>query len=449
MMAVSQAIDLLRQLGRIGRMAMMALWAYKLRGFFVISAVAFGIASLTVIVAAVDGAERMAYDIVKWFGPDAALIFGGTIKSQAVGQRTTTLTSQDAQQLQQSLPAAYLMVPMRAKMDVPVRFDNKKSQLPVVVGATAHYAEVWNWPLVEGRDLSEEDVASGAKVCLIGDVPARELFGDDSPLGRAILVDKLPVHVIGRLSYRGVSGGGGPPIDDRVVMPISTLTQRFNMDRKYYMAIRVKFLAPENMRSHTDNMRGLLRELHHLTPEQEDDFTIITAEEILKFMAVFKGGLVLFLGITAAVAMVVGGFVLANLFYLSVQERRQEIGLKMALGARKWSILWQILIEAVCLTTMGALVGMILGMGAAQLLARFGGLQIVYSWKVFFLSLAASLVIGLVFGLRPARQAAGLNPIEVLKGCEKMGKRMLAASRLFTKAASLHGAPRSEEIQEP
>jgi putative ABC transport system permease protein len=170
------------------------------------------------------------------------------------------------------------------------------------------------------------------------------------------------------------------------------------------------------MAFHVENLRSLLRDQHKLGPGEKDDFTILTAEEILKFLSMFKGGLVLFLGVTAAVAMVVGGFVLANLFYLSVSERRVEIGLKKALGAKSRAILMQFLAEAVGLTLAGALFGMLLGMALGQLLERLEILRILFSWKVFFLAVAAAVAIGLVFGLKPARQAAALPPVEALRG---------------------------------
>ncbi|PLX83925.1 MAG: multidrug ABC transporter substrate-binding protein [Desulfuromonas sp.] len=415
MTASSRTFELLRLSWRLIGMALRTVWAFKLRSLFVISGVALGIASLTIIVASVDGAERKAYEIVEFFGPDAAFVLGGDIRSRAVGQRRLTLSYSDAERLRQSLPGAYLVVPMRAKGDITARHADRKFQLRLAVGATAGYAEVWNWPLAEGRDLSEEDVRRGAKVGLIGDGPARELFGDTSPVGRTVYLDKLPVQIVGRLSYRGFSGGGGS-IDERIILPITTLTQRFNLDRQYFRALRVKFHSPENMEFHVENLRGLLRELHGLKPGQDDDFTILTAEEILAFLSMFKGGLVLFLGVTAAVAILVGGFVLANLFYLSVNERRTEIGLKKALGAKNGAILFQILAEAVCLTLVGALAGMAIGMAMGQLLARLGILEILFSWKVFSLSVLAAIAIGVVFGLRPARQAAALSPIEVLKG---------------------------------
>ena len=321
MTVVSRPIDLIRQAWRIGRMALTALWAFKLRSFFVVLGVALGIASLTVIVAAVDGAERKATEIVKWFGPDAALVLGGDIQSRAVGQRTLTLSFKDAQKLRESLPGAYLVVPMRGKGDVIVRYRGRSRQVPLIVGTTDGYAEAWNWPLAEGRDFTGEDVQKGAKVGLIGDLVAEDLFGDESPVGHTIFVDQLPVQIVGRLSYRGVSGGGGSSsVDDRIILPITTLTQRFNLDRKYFRALRVKFYAPENMEAHVANLRSLLRHLHNLQPGDPDDFSILTADEILKFLSMFKGGLMLFLGITALVAIIVGGFVLANLFYLSVNR---------------------------------------------------------------------------------------------------------------------------------
>ena len=402
-------------LGRLRSMAFAALWAYKARSLFVILGVGFGVASLTLIVTAVDGAERKAVELVEWFGPDAALVFGGNFKKQAVGMRVNTITEGDLRAIRQSLPGVSLVVPMRAKQDIPLRYQDKNLPGTLVVGATEDYASAWNWPLVEGRDLSEEDVSSSARVALLGDKPARELFGDESPVGRTFQVGKFQVQVIGRLKYRGASGGGAD-VDDRIIMPITTLTSRFNLERKYYRAMRIKFLEPRHMTTHVENLRAFLRMSHKLDLGQDDDFSIITADEILKFLSAFKGGLVAFLGVTAAAAMTVGGFVLANLFSISVSERSREIGLKKALGATKNAILAQFLLEAALLTAVGGLVGLCLGLGLGQLLTRLGMLQILFSWKVFFLSLTSALGVGLIFGIKPARTAAELDPIAALRG---------------------------------
>ena len=404
---------------RILGMALGALWAFKLRSFFVVLAVALGIAALTIIIASVDGARRKALEIVEWFGPDAVLVFGGNIETRAVGQRFLTLTWDDALSIERSLPGTYMVVPMRSKGSVTLRFENRNMVTPVVVGATADYAQAWNWPLSEGRDLTEDDVKHSSKVCIIGDYPAKELFGDESPIGQVILVQDLPVQVIGRLSYRGFSpGSGGVSVDDRIIMPLSTLTQRFHLERRFFRALRVKFIEPELMDDHIENLRSLLRHNHKLKPEDPDDFSILSASEILKFLTMITGGIMVFLGITAGAAIVVGGFVLANLLFLSVSERQQEIGLKKAMGATSAAITIQFLSEAVLLTLLGALIGIGIGIGMGQLLAKLGFLEIQLSVKLFVLALLSAIAIALVFGLKPARKAASLDPIEALRGGE-------------------------------
>ena len=404
---------------RIQAMALKAVWAFKLRSLFVMLGVAFGIASLTLIVTAVDGANKTAVQLVEMFGPDAVIVFGGNIKKRAVGERLQTLTEDDARSIRQSLPGAYLVVPMRAKMNVTVSRQENKYGGVLAVGATADYAQAWNWPLIEGRDLSQDDVTFAAKVCLIGDKPAKELFCEVSPIGRTIQADKVPLQVVGRLAYRGVSpGGGAPDIDNRIILPISTLTNRFHLERKYYRGLRVKFHDASRIAEHAEAVRGILRANHKLGPDQDDDFTVLTADEILNFLAMFKGGLLVFLGVTAAIAVLVGGFVLANLFALSVGERSEEIGLKRAMGARASAILMQFLIEASALTLVGGLAGLGLGLSLGQLLTRLGVLSIEFSWKAFFLALVSALAIGLTFGLKPARQAAALDPIKALRGGE-------------------------------
>ena len=406
-----------RILWRIQRMAALALWAHKARSAFVIAAVAMGVAALTVIVASVDGARRKALEIVDFFGPDAVMVLGGDIENRPVGQRVNTLTWADARAIARSLPGAYAVLPMRAVRSVTLKYGNRNHEVPLVVGATENYASTWNWPLVEGRDLSAEDVARSAKVALIGDEPARELFGDASPVGRTILVKNLPVQIVGRLAYRGLTGGGSDvTIDDRIIMPITTLTQRFNLDRKYFRGLRVKFRDPRSIDASKDNLRALLRHLHNLSPTDNDDFTILSASEILKFLTAFTGGLVAFLGLTATVAIVVGGFVLANLMFLSVSERQAEIGLRKAVGASRTAITAQFLSEALYLTLAGAGCGIGLGVALGESLSRLGLLELRLSPKIFLLSLLAAFAIALVFGLRPARKAASLDPIEALRG---------------------------------
>ena len=244
-----------RLFSRVFGMAVMSIRAQRLRGAFVAGAVALGIAALTVIVASVDGARQKAMEIVEWFGPSAVMILGGDIENRPVGQRVFTLTWDDARTISRSLPGVSAVVPMRSRSSTMLRYEAKNVVVSVVVGATQDYAGTWDWPLDEGRDLTLEDIERSAKVCLIGDAPAKALFGDASPLGKTILVQDLPVQVVGRLAYRGFTGGGGDTsVDDRIILPITTLTERFTRDRKYFRGLRVKFHDPELMDAHLENL---------------------------------------------------------------------------------------------------------------------------------------------------------------------------------------------------
>ncbi|XPV76525.1 MAG: ABC transporter permease [Desulfovibrio sp.] len=415
---MSALLHRFRLCGRLAAMAFQAVIAFPLRSLFVALGVACGVASLTLIVTSIDGANKKAVELVDMFGHDAVLMFGGNFKKKAVGARTWTLTWEDAKNLEESLPGAYLVVAMRAKRDIDLKRDGKQQSGVLVIGATENYASAWNWPLVEGQDFTAEQISRSERVCLLADQPAKELFGDESPIGHTILINNISFRVVGRLAYRGIVTGRHS-IDNRVIIPLPTLVKRFNLSRKYFSALRVKFREPENMAHHVDNLKSYMRFLHNIKEGGDDDFSVLTADEVLKFFIMFTGGLTAFLGLTALCAMVVGGFVLANLFHLSVSERQSEIGLRKALGATSRAILFQFLLEAVILTIIGGAIGLGAGMLLGQLLDNLGIMEIVFSWKAFGWAFFSAVCIGVIFGLRPARRAASMSPIAALKGMDE------------------------------
>lgn len=407
----------LAHFGRTGLLALQALWAYKIRSLFVIVSVSLGIASLTVIIAAHDGANQKAEELTESFGPDAVLVLGGDIFNRPVGQRTLTLSWSDLKNIRQSLPGTYLVIPLRSVAGKTLRYRNKNWNVARIIGSSANYSEAWNWPLISGRDFTEQDVTRALKVCLIGETVAKALFTKgESPISKTIFVGSIPFTVIGELSYRGYSGGGGSSLDDRIIIPLTTMAQRFGVNRQYFRGLRIKYIDAENMRANVENLTSYLRKLHNLAPSDPDDFTILTAEEVQQFLSIIKGGLTIFLGVTAGTAMLVGGFVLANLFYLSVSERTLEIGLKRAIGASKGAIIRQFLLEAILLTILGGLLGIALGLALAQALFIFDLIEIQLSLKMFLSAIGAAMAVGLIFGLNPARQAAELDPIRALRG---------------------------------
>jgi putative ABC transport system permease protein len=391
-----------------------AVRAFKLRTVFCLVSVALGIASITVIVAATEGAYQKAFEIIDRFGPDSLLIFGGSEEARAVGQRQKTITLDDVDAVREAFSSAYLVVPMTAMRDIQVIYKDRKYQT-LIVGSTSDYSRVWTWPVMQGSDFTDADVKGLRNVGLIGQFLAKELFGDEDPVGKTILVRRIPVQIVGVLSERGTTPGG-TRLDDRIIMPITTLMRKLENETKYVSALRVRFYDQANLYTYVEELTSFLRKRHNLTDEEPDDFRIISPREITKFLVALTGSLVVFLGITGIISLVVAGFVLANLFLLSVKERTREIGIRRATGAKRRDILLQFLGESVTLTTAGGLVGFLLALASSKLLMLVAQFPIHFSWKAFAVGLVLSWVVGIGFGLQPASRAANLKPIEAIRG---------------------------------
>lgn len=399
---------------KITSQSVRAIRAFKLRTIFCLISVALGIASITVIVAATEGAYQKAYEIVERFGPDALLVFGGGEEARATGQRQKTITLDDIDAVKQAFYSAYLVVPMTVMRDIQVSYKDTKYQT-LIVGSTSDYSHVWAWPVIQGADFTDEDVRGLRNVGLIGQFLAGELFGDEDPVGKTILVRRIPVQIVGVLSERGTTPAG-ERLDDRVIMPITTLMRKLQNETKYVAAMRIRFLDQQNLSHYADELKLFLRKRHKLPEGEPDDFTVVSPREIIKFLVALTGSLVAFLGVTGLIALIVAGFVLANLFLLSVRERTKEIGIRRATGARKRDILIQFLGESVFITTLGGIFGFVLALVSARLLMSIAQFPIHFSWKAFVIGMLLSWAVGIGFGLQPANRAANLKPIEAIKG---------------------------------
>ncbi len=391
-----------------------AVRAFKLRTLFCLVSVALGISSITIIVAATEGAYKKAFEIVERFGPDSLLVLGGSEEARAAGQRLKTITLDDVKAVQQAFYSAYLVVPMTSMRDVTVSYKENKYQT-LVVGSTSDYSRVFTWPVIQGSDFTEEDVKGLRNVGLIGQYLVKELYGNEDPVGKYILMKGIPVQIVGVLSERGTSPAG-ERLDDRIVIPITTLMRKLENETKYVRALRIRFVDQENLYDHEKELRSFLRKRHGIPEGEPDDFMIISPKEIIKFLVALTGSLVVFLGVTGIISLLVAGFVLANLFLLSVKERTNEIGIRRAAGAKKKDILMQFLFESVVITTIGGLFGFLLALVSSQLLMLIAQFPIYFSWKAFAVGLLLSWVIGIGFGLQPAKRAADLKPIEAIRG---------------------------------
>jgi putative ABC transport system permease protein len=192
--------------------------------------------------------------------------------------------------------------------------------------------------------------------------------------------------------------------------------RKLQNETKYVSALRIRFIDQENLYSYLEELKIFFRKRHGIPEGEPDDFTIISPKEIIKFLVALTGSLVVFLGITGVISLIVAGFVLANLFLLSVKERTKEIGIRRATGAKKNDILLQFLFESVVITTIGGILGFILALLSSKLLMLIAEFPIYFSWKAFVVGLLLSWVVGIGFGLQPAKRAADLNPIEAIRG---------------------------------
>ncbi len=407
-------IFVMEKLLRFITQSLLAVRAYKLRTLFCLLSVALGVSSITIIVAATEGAYEKALDIVAKFGPDSLLIFGGSEEIRALGQRQRTLTLDDVNSVKAQFTSAYLVVPMTSVREVNISYKDRRHQT-LVIGSTSDYSRVWTWPVVQGSDFTDDDVKGMRNVALIGSHVRTLLFGEEDPVGKYIFVRNIPVQIVGVLSERGTSPGGDI-LDDRIIMPITTVMRKLQNETKYISAMRVRFQDRENLYFYVEELRSFLRERHRLNPGESDDFRIVSPREIIKFLVALTGTLVAFLGVTGLISLIVAGFVLANLFLLSVSERKSEIGIRRAVGATKRDILLQFLGEAVLITTAGGLAGFIFALAGSRLLMLIFEFPMRFSWKAFAIGLVLSWFVGLFFGLQPAKKASELNPVEAIRG---------------------------------
>ncbi|WP_457626324.1 ABC transporter permease [Persephonella sp.] len=399
-------INLLKQ-------SLTAVKAYRLRTFFSLLGIAFGVASLSIIVAAVQGSYYRAYEIIDVFGPESILVFSGSREERGVRQRKKTLTMKDIQVLKQNIPEIKLIMPVLYVDEAQVYYKGNIITTRVY-GVSTRFEEAWNWYLIEGRMFNEKELKAKKNVCVIGLYVKRELFKNEEPVGKMIVVNKLPCKVLGVLSKRGTTPTGRN-LDDRILMPYTTVMSKINHDFMYVNSIRIRFEKGSDVEKLVEEVRQILRQNHHLSPEQSDDFFILSPTEIIRFLVNLTGTLVLFLGLSSVISLTVGGFVLANLFLLSVSERKKEIGIRRAVGAKKRDILIQFIIEALIITVIGSILGFFLAFVGAHFLTKIAQFPIRFSFIAFGLAVSVSVIVGLLSVLNPALKASRLNPIEAIR----------------------------------
>jgi len=274
--------------------------------------------------------------------------------------------------------------------------------------------EVRNISLSWGRFFTEQEITNYSRVAVVGPTVVENLYGsvDTGIIGKNIKVNNVPFQVIGITESQGSSGFMNN--DDMIYIPITTAQARLIGD-KSVRQIFVQAESEEVMESAQTEITSLLRTSHELALDDEDDFSISNQSDVMETMESVTQTLTMLLGGIAGISLLVGGIGIMNIMLVSVTERTREIGIRKAIGARERDILWQFLIEAVILSVLGGIIGILLGWGGSLLIAKIAGMTTAVSIKAIIIAFGFSALIGIVFGVFPAKKAASLNPIEALR----------------------------------
>jgi putative ABC transport system permease protein len=394
-------------------LALRALWRNKTRAMLTTLGVIIGVASVIAMVAIGTGAQQRIAQQLESMGTNSLVIRAGTVTRGGVrtgAGTTTSLTLDDAAAIA-DLPEVTSVAPsVRASAQVRYRGANWGT---AVQGVTPEYFGVRSWPLIAGEIFSQGQVTSAAQVCLLGQTVVRELFGLLDSIGETVLVGSLPCRVIGVLTEKGATAWGSDQ-DDAIFAPITTVQRKL---RGITHIERIELTTTGRQASFrtTKEITRLLRRRHQLGEGTDNDFRIYNRAELAQTSEESARVFTWLLGSIASVSLLVGGIGIMNIMLVSVTERTREIGIRMALGARSRDILWQFLLEALVLSAIGGLLGILLGLGGARAVARFSQLPVEVTPASVLIAFLFAGLVGVFFGLHPARKASRLRPIDALR----------------------------------
>jgi putative ABC transport system permease protein len=398
-----------RHLAPLAEEAMIALNANRLRSALTMLGVVIGVASVILMLAIGEGSRQRVQASIASLGSNQLIVMSGT--ASIGGMRSgagslPTLTLADAVAIGELASVRGVAPVSNSAAQVVFGANNKATS---ITGTTPAYFSVNNMPLQAGSAFTDADVRTAANVAVLGATVAGELFGDAPPIGQIIRIQRQTFQVIGVLKAKG-QGFGGQDQDDVVVLPVST-AQRKLAGTPFPGSVGMVLVEsgrPEQKGYTEQEVTRLLRQRHRIAPGADDDFTVRDMSALSDTLRMTSNILSVLLGAIAFISLLVGGIGIMNIMLVSVTERTREIGIRMAVGARRASVLGQFLIESIILSFAGAIAGLVLGIGS-------GAVTAVFSSGSIMLSLSVAIAVGVGFGLWPARRAAQLEPVEALR----------------------------------
>jgi putative ABC transport system permease protein len=406
-----------RKIAASMKIALRALRINKMRSALTMLGIIIGVAAVIAMVAVGSGAEARIQEQIASIGSNLIIVLSGSVTSSGIRMGTgnaQTLTEEDARAIVRECDAAALAAPaVRGGAQTIYANNNWGTQ---VLGTTPDYLPIRDLQIEKGQPFTESDVDAAAKVALLGKTVIDNLFNGENPVGQSIRIKKVPFTVVGTLASKGQSPTGQDQ-DDVILVPISTAKKKvIGTSQANYAAVGTILVQAREGRSQDvqEQMKGLLRQRHHLQSNEDDDFTIRNMEEVFKAQETSARVMSILLAAIASVSLIVGGIGIMNIMLVSVSERTKEIGLRQAVGARTRDILSQFLVEAVTLSVVGGAAGIAVGISASLLISYFAGWSTVVSAGSIAVAFLFSALVGVFFGFYPARKAAWMDPIEAL-----------------------------------
>ncbi len=400
------------------RVAVRSLRANKLRSGLTMLGMVIGVAAVIALVATGTGAQAQVTAQFESLGSNLLVISPGITSFHGVSMGVATaqsLTNDDVVAIAQLATSVSAIAP-EYSISAQAVYGNKNTQT-TVLGVTPEHLTVRNYQVARGRFIDSPDLTNQAKVAVLGATVAEDLFGEAliDPLGKTIKINRQNYQIVGILASKGL--GGFQNLDDQVFIPLSTAQIKFGgAGNTSLRAINVQVVSADKMEWAKAELTAILRARHGLAAGQSDDFTVYDQTQLVEAIGEVVGIFTVLLGSIAAISLVVGGIGIMNIMLVSVTERTREIGIRKAVGAKRRDILAQFLAEAVVLSLLGGVIGILVGYGAAQVVTPLlGGTRALVTPGSVVMALSVSIGMGLFFGTYPASRAARLNPIDALR----------------------------------
>ncbi len=395
---------------KICLMALRSLGSNLLRTLLATLGVIIGVSAVVSAMSILEGTNR---DILKRFesmGADQIMVFNGTTRRHGRSSMLPSLEAEDVDAVVECDKVKAVAPEVQGSAQIKYFSKNKEA---TVLGTTENYAAINNYKVTDGRFLTKEDDRGGRKVCVLGHAVAKELFGATPAVGFRVKIRGLGFNVIGVMEKKGVLGFRD--VDNQVMIPLTTAMKRV-FGLKNLTMLTVQADSQQELKSAILEVSRALRKAHGIRAGQDDDFTIFTQEQMKAQVSDVTKIFAIVLYSIAGISLVVGGIGIMNIMLVSVTERTREIGVRMAVGARRWDILKQFLIEASTISVMGGALGVLLGLVFTDLLEKWTRVLKTYTAPgVIWYALIMATTVGIISGLYPAVRASRLDPVEALR----------------------------------